>query len=136
MLKTHVANASLLRLIWSLPAGGSMVNVLGVFTAGGVVVNQALANTLAAAIKSSFSTGAYKTHIPTGNALATVGIRDIRNVDLPEYVDSAAAVPGTAAGDQLARQVALVVTLRTAFAGRGNRGRIYLGGFDEASEDA
>lgn len=135
MLQTKVANAALLRLLWTLPGGGQMVNVIGV-NAGATAINQSTANGLGTAIKGAFNSGLYKNHVHPSVALAAVGIRDIRDINLPEYLDSGAAVAGAATGDALARQVALVVSLRTAHAGRGYRGRIYLGGFDENSEDS
>lgn len=135
MLQVQVANAALVRLIWSLAGQGTMVNVLGALIGSGPAVTQATANTLGTAIKGSLNSGTYKTRLHSGTSLVGVGVRDIRQVNLPEFIDNGVAVPGTGTLDALPRSAALVVSLRTALAGRGHRGRTYLGGFDESVND-
>jgi hypothetical protein len=55
---------------------------------------------------------------------------------MPEFLDTNPAVPGTGAGDALPPQIALAITLRSSVAGKSGRGRVYLGGWNEASNAA
>lgn len=103
--------------------------------AGSAVVNQALANTLGAAIKAAW-TANLGALCPSQTSLVRVGVRDLRVEHGPEFLDAGAAVVGTGVGDVLPGQVALCLTLRTAQAGKSFRGRTYLGGFMETQNDA
>jgi hypothetical protein len=131
-----VPNAAILRLIWSVGGVPSAVNVLGVVNGANVAINQALANTLGTAIKSAMTSTGIVGAIHTSVSLSSVGIRDIRTPNQPEYVDTGAAVVGTGTGDLLPLQTALCITLRTALAGRSYRGRVYLFGYAESVNDA
>lgn len=136
MAALTVAQAGILRLLWSQGGVLSAVNVLGVVNAGNVAITQALTNTIGTAIKSALTSSAYGTKVATVVSLANIGLRDIRTANQPEFLDSGAAVAGTAAGDLLPPAVSFCVTLRTAFAGRSFRGRCYLWGYTEASNNA
>lgn len=130
-----VPNAAQMRLIWSLSGALYALNVMGVVNAGGIAITQSLANTIGAAIKTAFNTNqAAFTNVAV--SLANVGIRDIRTANSAEFLDAGAATPGTQAGDMLPPQTALCITLRTAFAGRSFRGRVYLPGPGEAGNGA
>lgn len=61
----------------------------------------------------------------TGN-LGTCQIRDLNVKDAPIISSLAAGRPGTSPGSALPNEVAAVVTLRTAFVGRQNRGRMFI----------
>lgn len=129
-----VNNAVQVRLIWSL--GPELaINVLNGVASAGVTVNQGFANTLGAAIKSSF-TAQLAAQMHPSTALQKVGVRDLRQANMPEFRDSGTFVAGTGTGDPLPKQTALCVTLRTAASGKSFRGRVYLGGFTEAANDA
>lgn len=127
-----VANAAQLRLIWALGGQLYALNVMGVVNTGAVNITQALTNTIGAAIKTSFTSSSHATNIHTTVTLANVGLRDIRTAGQTEFLDSGAAVAGTATGDLLPPQVALCITLRTARAGASFRGRVYLPGWAES----
>jgi hypothetical protein len=131
--KLQVANAALLKLYWVVN-GQLCINVIGVSAPAGVSITQTLTNTIAAAIKSAYTTRLAGLQTVNSN-LTRVGLKDIRNVDLPEFRDLAAGVPGSATGDPLPAQVALCITTRTAKVGRSNRGRVYLPGFSEGQND-
>lgn len=126
-----VANAAQMRLIWALGGQLYALNVLGVVNSGSVAITQALTNTIGSAIKASFTSSAHLTNISTTVTLANVGLRDIRTANTAEYLDTGGAVAGTGASELLPPQTALVITLRTAQAGRSFRGRVYLPGFHE-----
>lgn len=126
-----VGNAALLRLGFATNTSTAMINVLGcIQTSGNVIFNQALANALGAAIKSSWTTN-MAPRCATTTALNFVGIRNIAVASQPEFVDTGASVPGTGVGEPLPGGSACVVSLKTALAGPRHRGRVYLGGFTE-----
>jgi hypothetical protein len=131
-----VPNAAQLRLIWGISGVPAAVNVLGVSKPGAVVVNQTLANTVSAAVKSGFTSSAFNTQLGTAVSLMTVGLRDISSANQAEYVGTGAAVAGTGAAHLLPLNASLCVTLRTAQAGRSYRGRCFLWGFTEAQNSA
>lgn len=120
-----VPNACQVRLIWQL-ATIQAVNVLGAQVVGATTINQALANSLGAAIKARLTSSGQVAHLAGGAQLANVGVRDIRSANNAEFLDVGAGVVGTAAGDVLPYQIALCVTLRTARAGAAYRGRVFL----------
>lgn len=128
-----VTNAAQLRLIWALGGQLYALNVLGVVNAGSVAITQALTNTIGAAIKASFTSTNHNTSISTTVTLANVGLRDLRTANTAEFLDTGGAVAGTNATELLPPQTSLVITLRTAQAGRSFRGRVYLPGFTEGA---
>lgn len=129
-----VANAVQVRLLFGLGAEVA-INVLNAQATPAVIVNQTLANTLGAAIKSTF-TAQLAAQMHTSTTLQKVGVRDLRQANMPEFRDSGAAVAGTGTGDPLPKQTALCITLRTALSGKSFRGRTYFGGYTEAANDS
>jgi len=129
MPSLRIDNAAQLRLIWGFN-GQAAFNVIGVLVTGTIPFDQGMANRLGTAIKSGFATS-LGPHLATTTVLEKVGIRDIRNGGLPEFIDGGVGTAGTGVGDRLPNQTALVMTLRTANATRSGRGRIYWGGFTE-----
>jgi hypothetical protein len=128
-----VPNAVQVRLIGAA-AGANAVNVLHGRKVSGAVVDQTLANTLGAAIKSAF-TSTLGTFVSTGSGLLKVGVRDLTQENKAEYLDAGASVIGTDAGDQLPASTCLCVSLGTASAGKSFRGRVYVGGFTETNNE-
>jgi hypothetical protein len=124
-----VANAVQVRLRW-LVQTETAFNVLNFRATSAVVVNQALADQVGTQVKLAFA-AQWAAHTATGNSLQKVGIRDLRVASSAEFVDSGSASAGGAAADSLPPQNAVVVTLRTAKAGRSFRGRVYLPGLSE-----
>lgn len=130
-----VPSAVQVRLHWTLN-GVDAYNVLGGSVAGGFAASQAIANALGAAILGHFTSSGLAALMATTTSLLSAGLRDIRTANQPEFVSVAAAVPGTGAGDPLPNQIAAVITLRTALAGKSYRGRAYYGGANEAQNGA
>lgn len=128
-----IPNCIQVRLLWVYGGQGG-VNVLHGQAAGGVVVNQALAETLGGAIKTSFGT-TIGPNLATTASLVRIGVRDMRVANSPEFLDTGAAVVGAGTGDMLPPNVALNVTSRTAKSGKSFRGRTYFSGFTEAHSD-
>lgn len=124
-----VTNAVQVRLLGTVAAQGS-VNVLHARKGAGLVISQALANTVGAAIKAAWTTR-FSTLCGSNTSLVRIGLRDLTAANQPEFLDTGGAVGGVTAGDPLPAQVAACVTLRTQFSGKSNRGRVYIGGFNE-----
>jgi len=131
-----VPGAALVRLIWTISDIPFAVNVLGTRVAGTPTFDQSFANTVGASIKGSLNGSGMLPQLGPTVALANVGVRDIRTPSNAEFIDGGAAVPGSAAAGLLPPQVAAVVTLRTARAGKSFRGRVYLPGFAAVANDA
>jgi len=124
----------LTRLLQSFSGQGA-INVLHGIAPAGLAVNQALANTLGAAIKTAWTSNIGPLSSGTCQ-LIRVGVRDMRTPNQTEYLDTGAPVSGTSVSEALPSQVALCITLRTALAGKSFRGRVYLGGFAETENIA
>lgn len=122
-------------LNWELPNGKVVHNVLHGRVAGGFSATAGVAEAIRAAITSGGDWTGYAAQLNDGVSLLGVSLRDLRAANMPLVDSTGVAAAGTATGDALPSEVALVVTLRTAFAGRGFRGRVYLPGFDTASLD-
>lgn len=122
-------------LNWELPNGKVVHNVLHGRVAGGFSATAGVAEAIRAAITSGGDWTGYAAQLNDGVSLLGVSLRDLRAANMPLVDSTGVAAAGTATGDALPPEVALVVTLRTAFAGRGFRGRVYLPGFDTASLD-
>lgn len=129
-----VPDGAIVKLYWAIN-GALALNVMGARVLSGTTFNQTLANTLGTAIKSAFSAN-LAASLSTSASLVRVGVRDLRADHLPEFRDVNAAIPGSATGDPLPASVAMCVTQRTGLAGKSFRGRTYLSGFAEGSNDA
>jgi hypothetical protein len=115
------------KLHWS-DTFGLFSNVLhGNLTAVGPI-NPALAETLFSALKANVATVTWLGDLATTISFTGVSVKDIRAANNPEFPSSSLAAPGTAVGPAVAINSALVVTLRSAQAGRAFRGRVYLAG--------
>lgn len=127
-----IPNTIQVRLLWAL-SGQLGVNVLH-GTVGALAVTQGLAETVGAAIKSSFSS-TLAAHFNSSNALVRVGLRDLRNPNMTEFLDTGALIGGSHVADALPTQNAACITLRTASSGKSFRGRVYISGFTEDDND-
>lgn len=128
-----IPNTVLYRIIWTLGGVAYAVNVLA-GRKSSMTVDQARADAIGAAFKSAFTTSGYAAVVHSTVTLWNVGLRDISAPNLPEFVSNNAPQPGTqAAGKILPLQVAQVITLRTAKAGKSYRGRVFLPGFGDSA---
>lgn len=128
-----IPNTVQVRLIWALPNGKTVYNVLHGSVGGAFSVTATHAEAIFTAIKASAGWTALKARLNTGVSLAGVDLRDLRVANQPLAASTSAASAGTGLGTALPPGDALVVTLRTAGAGRGFRGRVYLPGFDSTA---
>ncbi len=124
------------RLVWTLPNGRQASNVLHAIVPDGSPPDEANATALFDDIAAATETTTYFAFLKTTTALQFIDIRDLRTESQALVQSTSAAVPGTGTGNALPEEVALVVSLRTALAGRAHRGRTYLTGFDDTALDA
>lgn len=94
-------------------------------------LNPTVAETIFSAIKANAATTAYLAKVHPTYTLAGVHVKDLRAYNNPTIASSGAAIPGTSAGQYMPTDVALAVTLRTQYSGRGFAGRIYLPGITQ-----
>lgn len=128
-----IPNAIEVDLLWNLASGKQVKNVLHGQVAGGFNATAAIAQAIYAAIIASASWTAYKPFINSNCSFAGVQLRDLRTANMPFVSSTGAVTPGTGAASALPPGVALVISERTAQAGRGFRGRIYLPGLDSVA---
>lgn len=117
------------RINYALEDGKVAHNVLHARYTGGYPGNVALANSLQTAINQAFTNTNLLIYLHTSTQITGVSLRDRGALNTP-YVDSSgAAIVGTGTGSALPNEVAACLTQRTAIAGPGGRGRIYIPGF-------
>lgn len=121
------------RLNWELANSKITHNVLHARVAGGFAATSTVAEAIRVAITSGATWTNYAALLNTATSLTGVSLRDMRAANLPLVDSTGAPVAGTAVGGALPPEVALVVTERTAGAGRSFRGRIFLPGFDKTA---
>ena len=125
-----VPNCVQMRLEWTLPSTKLVYNVLHGRVAGGFTATAAIAEAIRAALAAAAAVTTWRTHVSTLVSLSHVDLRDMRTLNMPIVQSTGAALAGTGVGGAIPPGEAFCVTLRTAFVGRANRGRIYLPGLD------
>lgn len=125
-----IANCIEVDLLWNLASGKQVKNVLHGQVAQGFSATAAIAQAVYAAIIASASWTAWALDLHTTASFAGVQLRDLRTANMPFVLSTGAATAGTGAATALPPGASIVVTLRTASAGRGFRGRVYLPGLD------
>lgn len=125
-----VPNSARVRIHWDL-AGDIASTALGGSGAGASAVGQTMADNLSTAFRSALASSGLEDFLPTSVSLVNVSVRNVNSAAQTEYFGSGAPAPGTLTTDLLPRSAALVVTLRTALAGKSFRGRSFLSGFAE-----
>jgi hypothetical protein len=125
-----IPNCAEVKLLW-LQNGMQLANVLhGNLTAAGPL-NPAVAESIFSAIKANAATLTWFGHLETGISLTHVHVKDLRAPNNPTIESTGLPLAGTSAGRFSAQDLALVVTLRTQFSGKGFFGRVYLPGITE-----
>jgi hypothetical protein len=125
---TVIPNCIEVDLIWNLPSGKQVKNVLHAQVAAGFNATAAVAQAIYASIIGSGSWTAYAAYLSNAGQLAAVALRDLRTANMPVVQSTGGATAGTSVSAALPPGVSLPITLRTASAGRGFRGRVYLPG--------
>jgi hypothetical protein len=120
-------------LVWNLASGKQVKNVLHGIVGGGFTVTAAVAQAVYANIIASAAWTAWAALLHTTASFQGVNLRDLRQASMPLVSSTGAATPGTGAGTALPPGTSLVISERTAGAGRGFRGRVYLPGLDSTA---
>lgn len=129
-----VANAVQVRLLFNDPSR-TFMNVLHLqYTTAGPL-NPNIAETFFTNLKAAAAWTTYMGFLPANTTFTGVDVRDLRGPNFPLIASSSAAEPGTSPQGPLPPQVAIVLTLRTAFAGRAFRGRVFFGGLALNADD-
>ena len=115
-----------IRLVWGMQDGKLGYNVLHGSYQGAYSGSQAQANTMLAGLTAGANWTALAAFLAPDTNLTYVDIRDLGQPDAPIIPSLGTVHPGTSAGSALPSEVAAVVTLRTAFTGPANRGRMYV----------
>lgn len=123
-------------LRWSLEDGKVAHNVLYGRYSGGFAGTVAQANAIFAGLSTGAPAAALLSAMHPSTSFAGVDIRDVNTPNNALIQSTSTAVPGTGTGANLPNEVAVVITLRTAFVGPGFRGRIYIPGFAASSGTA
>jgi len=116
-------------LNWSLEDGKLAHNVLHGRVTASFTPTAPVATAIFNGLTASLTSSTMLATLATTTSFTGVTLRDLRVANMPLVSSTGAAVPGTLAGEALPNEVAAVITLRTAFAGRSARGRIYTMGF-------
>lgn len=123
-----IPNCVQIKLNWNLTNGKIGHNVLYGRAAGVPAPTVAQAQAIFSALSTGAAWTAWASILATTTSFASVSLRSVHAAGAPEFLSTGAAVPGTDAGIALPNEMAICVTLRTALAGTGHRGRFYVPG--------
>lgn len=136
MAQLVVPNAGLLTLNWSGETR-TWHNVIGLVGQAALpTFDQALAEGLFTGISTAAGFVSLLARLAPTVVFESLTIRDIHLPNRPEFTSTGTPVSGGGTGDCLPLNVAAVVTVRTALAGKSFRGRTYFSGFAESENDA
>jgi len=126
-----IPNCAEVKILWT-QGGMTLNNVFHAALVPAGPLNPSVAETVFAALKAAAATTAWLSHIHPSCSLAGIHVKDLRAANNPTLTSTGVAIPGTGTGTPLPQDNALVVTLVTAFSGKGFVGRAYLPGLDSA----
>lgn len=124
------------KIVWQLAGQDWALNILHFQHAVGTLHTQTRADTLSTLVKTALTSSALGGQLHPTVGLARVESRHMDSNSDPWFIGAGAPVVGTGTGDILAPQLVFCATLRTGLRGRSFNGRVYLGGFTEAANDA
>jgi len=125
MAELVVPNGGQISLKWNL-SGQAAYNVLGLNVGAGALIDQNMANAVSSVVATAFAAAGYPSLLDQASSLDTIALRDLRGPNLPEFVGTSPGGIGSSIGEQVGNDRACLVTLRTAYAGKSYRGRVYL----------
>lgn len=117
-------------LRWAMANSRFATNVLHAENSFSVGVNEGLCNAIFDFIAADARWTAYALCLNSGTGLQQVKIRNLDVALAPQFESTSTQIIGTGTAGTVPESVALVVTLKSAVAGRTGRGRTYLTGFD------
>jgi hypothetical protein len=130
-----IPNTVQVRWFWTLN-GVDAVNVLHAIVQPAFVPTPAIASALFTSIATQYGGALTGSYVPTTTVFGGLDIRDIRAPNLAPIETTGFTLPGSDVAMALPNQVAAVLTLRTANAGKSFRGRIFMPGFSISAQGA
>jgi hypothetical protein len=130
-----IPNCMAVKLQWNLTGGKFGFNIMHASVGGGFVPTIAIADAILTALTTGAQWTALAPYLYTGTTLRKVHILDLRTANNVAVLSAGAGAAGTGTGLPLATQTSLVVTERTAKAGPGFRGRMYIPGWSSSAQD-
>ena len=116
-------------LAWTLEDGKTAHNVLHGRYSGSYPGTVAMANALLTGLTTGTAWTNMATFMSTTSGLVVLTLRDLNLPNQPLISNTAPGALGTSVSAALPNETAIVITLRTAKAGRAFRGRIYVPGW-------
>jgi hypothetical protein len=114
--------------------GMAISNVLhGHLTAAGPL-NPGIAESIFSAIKADPATATWFGHLAADVSFRGVDVKDLRAANNPTIESTGLPMSATGTGTPLPQSIAFVITLRTAFSGKGYFGRAYLIGLTQTDQ--
>lgn len=117
-----------IRIVWLLAGAEFASNIVNANIGASPSVDQSMATTIAGHVGSAHGSSGLQPLQPADVTIGRVDIRDVRTANQP-VISASVGTAGTSVNELLPRGNSLVVTLRTALAGRSYRGRTYVPGF-------
>lgn len=114
---------------WTLPDAKTAHNVLYGSVGGGFAPTTVIAEAIRAALASGAGWTGLAAYLMPACTLTSVSLLDVRTPNNAKVTSTGAAAAGTSAALAMPDECAVCVTLRTAFTGPANRGRMFLPGF-------
>jgi hypothetical protein len=125
-----------MKLQWS-GVTRTWLNVLGLRAIGAFpTIDQAFANALHGVVNTSLTASGLLPHLASTTIFERISVRSLNTAAQPEITSTGTPTAGGGTTDPLPLNNAVCVTLRTPLAGKSFRGRVYIAGYDEASNDA
>lgn len=121
-----VPQCAQISLIWNQESGKLAHNVLYGRYSGAFAGSVAQANSILTALTTGAAWTALQVFLSNTGGLQSVTIRDVNTANQALVQQTVAGANGSSSGGALPNEVAAVITARTAFTGRQNRGRIYV----------
>lgn len=136
----YIQSVVAIRLFWTLSNGKTAFNVLHARYGSTPAFSQAYVNSIFTSVATALNSSNLDTYLDVQTKLAHVGVRDMRSTGTPpvgysEWVSDNVPVSGQAVGGgPMPPQISLVVSLKTGFSGQGNRGRVYIPGWNNTAD--
>jgi hypothetical protein len=115
--------------------GKNMMNTFGCVVPSTYSVTQAAANAIANTLSGVWASSGMAALVPPNTIFTGVDLRDLRTLNQPLVTSTVLNDPGVSTSIPLPRQVSLVITARTAQAGRQFRGRWFIGGWAQNAQE-
>lgn len=113
--------------------GTEWVNVWGIVNESPFLMDQSVADEIADAFFDAYALNS--TAYNAGFSLDAIEVRDLRTATSPAWDAVIPGFSGSNASNALPPQLAAVISHKTAFRGSSYRGRTYMGGFTEDSNE-